>query len=97
MIGPRRTALYHAVQQPGETDAHGTTDPAERETLAQHVFNQCAPLVSHDGSINAGTQLALACFILMMLFTMVGMAIFLYRFAPHAGHASLMTLVSPPR
>ncbi len=77
VIGTRRKALHHEVQQPGETDAHGTTDPAERDTLAQQVFNQCAPLVRNDGSINAGTKLALACFTLMILFTMAGMAIFL--------------------
>jgi len=33
-------------------------------------------------------------FTLLMLFTMEGMAIFLSRCAPHAGHTSLMTIIA---
>jgi hypothetical protein len=44
VIGTRRKALHHKVQQPRETDLYHTTDPAQRDALAQQMFNQRALL-----------------------------------------------------
>jgi len=76
-LGTRRTALDDTVQKPGETDAYGTADPTQRDTLAQQVFNQGALLVRNDTVCGRGHTLALARLTLMMLFAMTGMAIFL--------------------
>jgi hypothetical protein len=45
MIGARRKAVHHEVQQPGETDARRTTDAAEGDTLASQILYQSPPLV----------------------------------------------------
>jgi uncharacterized protein YjbI with pentapeptide repeats len=45
MVGTGRKALDHTVQEPGEADAHGTADTAQRDALAQQVCNQGALLV----------------------------------------------------
>src|SRR5918999_2336584 len=76
MVGTGRQALDHTVQEPGEADAHGTADTAQRDALAQQVCNQGALLVRNATVFGSGHKLALARFTLMILFAMVGMAIF---------------------
>jgi hypothetical protein len=77
MIGTRRNACYHNVQQPRETDSHRTTDPAQRDALAQQLFNQRALLVRNDVAFGAGHTLASTRLALMMLFASASMAILL--------------------
>jgi hypothetical protein len=77
MVGTRRKALDHTVQEPGEADAHGTADTAQRDALAQQVCNQGALLVRNATVFGGRHKLALPRFTLMILFAMVGMAIFL--------------------
>jgi hypothetical protein len=62
VIGTRRKAFHHKVQQPQETDTYRTTDPARRDALAQQVFTQRALLVSNDVVFRAGHKLASARF-----------------------------------
>jgi len=77
VVGTRRKALHHKVQQPRETDTYRTTNPAQRDALAQQVFNQRALLVRDDVVFGAGHKLASTLFTLMILFAGAGMAIFL--------------------
>jgi hypothetical protein len=77
VIGTRRKAFHHTVQQPRETDTYRTTDPAQRDALAQQVFNHSALLVPDATVFGRGPKLALARFTLMILLRMAGMAIFL--------------------
>jgi hypothetical protein len=63
------------VQQPRETDTYRTTDPAQRDALAQQVFNQRALLVRNDVVVKAGHKLASTRVAVMMLFAGVRMAI----------------------
>src|SRR4029453_19139748 len=77
VIGTRRKAFHQKVQQPRESDTYHTTDPAERDALAQQVFNQRALLVRNDVVVRAGHKLASTCFALMILFAGVRMAILL--------------------
>jgi hypothetical protein len=72
-----RKTFHHKVQEPGETDAHGTADTAQRDALAQQVFNLGALLVRNATVFGGRHKLALARVTLMILFAMVGMAIFL--------------------
>jgi len=65
------------VQEPGETDAHGTTDPAERDALAQQLFDPQALLMRNTPVEGVCRKLAAARFPLMILLPMAGMAIFL--------------------
>src|SRR6266403_1759368 len=53
VFGTRRKAFHHKVQQPRETDAHGPTDPAQGDALAQQVFNQRALLIRNDMAFGA--------------------------------------------
>ena len=39
VIGTGRKAFHHKVQEPRETDAHGTADPTEGDALAQQLFD----------------------------------------------------------
>ncbi|MDP9145257.1 MAG: hypothetical protein M3N43_11270 [Actinomycetota bacterium] len=75
--GTRPQALHDKVQEPCQTDAHGTADPTEGDALAQQVFNQGTLLVCNDTVFGSGHNLSLARFTLMILFAMAGMAIFL--------------------
>jgi hypothetical protein len=77
VIGTRRKAFHHKVQKPRETDTYRTTDPAQRDALAQQVFNQRALLVRNDVVFGAGHKLASTRFALMILFAGASMAIFL--------------------
>ena len=77
MIGARRKALDHKVQEPRETDTDGTADPAERDALPQQVFYPRAPLIRNEAVVGRGTKLAFARFALMILFAMAGVTIFL--------------------
>src|ERR671914_1703316 len=77
VLGTRRKAFHHKVQQPRKTDTYRTTDPAQRDALAQQVFNQRALLVRYDVVFGAGHKLASTRFALMILFAAAGMAIFL--------------------
>jgi hypothetical protein len=77
MIGARRKALDHKVQEPRETDANGTTDASQRDTFAEQVFNHGASLVRNGEIFGTVTKLALARFTQMILFAMASMAIFL--------------------
>ena len=72
-----RKALHHKVQEPRETDTHGTADPAQRDALPQQVFHPRAPLIRNEVVVGRGTQLAFARFALMILLPMASMAIFL--------------------
>jgi hypothetical protein len=47
------------VQEPGEADAHGTAEPAQRDALVQQVFNQGALLVPKATVFSRGHKLAL--------------------------------------
>jgi hypothetical protein len=77
VIGTPRKALHHKVQQPRETDLYHTTDPAQRDALAQQMFNQRALLIRNDMAFGAGHKLASTRFALMILFASASMAIFL--------------------
>jgi len=65
------------VQEPRETDAYGTADPAQRDALPQQVFDPRAPLIRHEAVVGRGTQLAFARFALLLLLSMAGVTIFL--------------------
>ena len=65
------------MQQPRETDTYRTTDPAQRDALAQQVLNQRVLLVRNDVVFGAGHKLASTRFSLMILFAGARMAIFL--------------------
>jgi hypothetical protein len=58
------------------------------------AFNQATLLVCNDPIFGSGYKPSLAGFTSMILFAMAGMAIFLVRLAPHAGHASLTTMAA---
>jgi hypothetical protein len=75
VVGTRRKAFHHEVQQPRESDTYCTTDPAQRDALAQQVCNQRALLVRNDVVVKAGHKLASTCFAVMILFAGVRMAI----------------------
>jgi hypothetical protein len=77
VVGTRRKALHHKVQQPRETDTYHTTDPAQRDALAQQVFNQRALLIRNEVVFRAGHKLASTRFALMILFASARMAILL--------------------
>jgi hypothetical protein len=95
MVGTGRKALDHKVQEPGEAGAHGTANTAQRDALAQQVFNQGALLVRNATVFGGRHELVLARFTLMILFAMVGMAtFFLYRVDPYFGHASLTSIAA---
>jgi hypothetical protein len=64
------------VQEPRETDAHGPTDPAERDAFAQQVLDPSALLGRNALVYRVPGKLALARFALMVLFAMTGMTIF---------------------
>jgi len=70
-------AFHHKVQEPGETHADGTADPAEREALAQQVLDLSALLGRNAPVHSVPGKLALARFTLMVLLPMAGMTIFL--------------------
>jgi len=65
------------VQEPRETDAYGTADPAQRDALPQQVFHPLAPLIRNEAVVDRGTELAFARFALMILLSMAGVTIFL--------------------
>jgi len=77
VIGAGGKAFHQKMQEPGETDAHGTTDPAEREALAQQLFDPQALLRRNAPVEGVRGQLAAARCTLMILLPMAGMTIFL--------------------
>jgi hypothetical protein len=77
VIGTGNKAFHHKVQQPGQTDTHGTADPPERNALAQQVVNHGALRFRNAMVFGRGPKLALAGFTLMILFAVAGMTIFL--------------------
>jgi hypothetical protein len=72
----------------------GKTTPTQRDALTQQMFHHGAPLNRNAAVFGRGTELAFARLTLMMLFPMAGMAIFLYRLDPHAGHTSLRSMAA---
>jgi hypothetical protein len=77
VIGAGRKAFHRKVQEPCETDAHGTAAPAEREALAQQLCDPQALLVGNAPVEGVRGKLAAARFTLMILFPMAGMTVFL--------------------
>ena len=77
MFGIRRKAFHHKVQQPRETDSYGPTDPAQGNALAQQAFNQRALPRYNAPLAGLRDKLSWTRFALMILFTIMGMAIFL--------------------
>jgi hypothetical protein len=77
VIGTGRKALHHKVQEPCETNTDSTADPQQRDTLAQQVFNQRALLMRNATVRGISHKLASACLAVIVLFGIVGMAIFL--------------------
>jgi hypothetical protein len=77
VIGTGGKAFHDKAQQPRQTHAHCTTDPTQRDTLTQQVFNQGTLLVCNDAVFGSGYKLALARFTLMILFAIAAMAFFL--------------------
>jgi hypothetical protein len=77
VIGARGKAFHHTVQEPRETDAHGPTDPTQRDALPQQVFHPRTPLIRNEAVVSRGTKLVFARFALMILLPMAGMTIFL--------------------
>ena len=77
ILGTGRKAFHHKVQEPRETHADGTADPAQRETLAEQVFNLPALLGRNAPVLAIRRELAAARFALMILLPMASMAIFL--------------------
>jgi hypothetical protein len=65
------------VQEPRETDAHGTTDASKRDTFTQQVFNHGASLWRNGEVFSTVAKLALAIFTPMILFARASMAVFL--------------------
>jgi len=82
-----RRRLTRGVRRP-----HQQTNNKQLPT--QQVFNHGALLIRNATVVGRRTKLALVGFTLMMLFAMAVWLFFLYRFDPHAGHASLMTMAS---
>src|SRR3954447_24581168 len=70
-------AFHHQVHQPRETDAHGPTDPAQGNTLAQQTFNQRALPRRNAPLGGLSDKLSWTRLALMILFPIMGMAIFL--------------------
>jgi hypothetical protein len=77
VLGTGRKALNHDVQEPCETKAHRTADPAQGNALAQQMLNQRTPLVGNETLFGAGHKLASAGFALMILLTTMYVAVFL--------------------
>jgi hypothetical protein len=77
IIGAGGNAFHHTVQEPRQTDAHGTANPTQRDALAQQVFNHGALLAPDATVFGRGHTRALARLTLMMLLSMAGRAIFL--------------------
>jgi hypothetical protein len=57
ILGTGRKAFHHEVQEPRETDTHGTADPAQRDALTQQVFHHSAPLIRNEAVVGHGTKL----------------------------------------
>ena len=77
VLGTGRKAFHHKVQEPCETDSHGTANPPERETLTQQLSDLSA-LRLGNGPINGvSRKLAATRFTLVILLPMAGMAVFL--------------------
>jgi len=77
VIGARRKALDHKVQEPRKTHPHGTADPTQGHALAQQLFD-LHPLLGCNTAVHSlSRKLAAAGFTLMILFPVAGMAIFL--------------------
>lgn len=77
VIGARRKAFHHKVQEPRETDTHGPADPPEGETLPQQLGDPLALRLGNSPVHGVRHKLATARFALMILLPMAGMAIFL--------------------
>ena len=77
VLGTGRKTFHHKVQEPRETDAYGTADPAQREALPQQVFHPRALLIRNEAVVGRGTELAFARFTLIILLPMASMTIFL--------------------
>ena len=77
VIGTGSQALHHKVQEPCETDTDSPADPPQRDTLAQQVFNQRALPMRNATVRGVSHKLTSARLAVMVLFGMVGMAIFL--------------------
>jgi hypothetical protein len=69
MLGTSRKAFDHKMQEPRETDTHGTADPPERETLTQQLFDPSALLGRNAPVEGIRSKLATARFTLMVLFS----------------------------
>jgi len=77
VIRTGRKAFYHKVQQPRETHTDRTADATEGDPLAQQLGNPLA-LLGRNVPISGGRcKLAAACFTLMILLPVAGVAIFL--------------------
>jgi len=77
VIGTGCKAFHQKVQEPRETDTHGTADPTQGDALAQQLFDPLALLGCNTPVEGVRSQLAAARFTLMILLPMAGMAIFL--------------------
>ena len=77
VIGTGHEAFHEKVQEPRETDAHGTADTAERDALTQQLFDPPALLGRNAPIHGISRELAATCFTLVILLPMAGMAILL--------------------
>jgi hypothetical protein len=77
VFGTRHKAFHHKVHQPRETDAHGPTDPTQGDALAQQAFNQRALPQRNAPLGGLSDKLSWTRLALMILFPIMGMAIFL--------------------
>jgi hypothetical protein len=77
VIGPSCNAFHHKMQEPRETHADSTADPAERETLTQERWDLPPLLVWHASVQRIRGKLAMARLTAIRLFAMASRAIFL--------------------
>ena len=77
VIGARRKAFDHKVQEPRQTDADGTADAPEGDALAQQLFDLHALLGRNTPVQAIPCELAATRFALVILLSVAGMAILL--------------------
>jgi len=63
------------LQQPPETDAYGTTDPTQRDSLQEEAFNQCPLFFGDHNIVRRKNKGPAAHFAAVILFTRVNMPV----------------------
>jgi hypothetical protein len=77
VIGARRKAFNHKMQEPRQTHSHGPAEPPERDALAQQLLELPSLLRGNTALHRLGRELAVPGFTLMILLPVASMAIVL--------------------